>query len=601
MSQVMEHIERLADSIGPRPATTDAEAQAADYIEEVFSARGLETERQDFECPRSDSWSHIVHGILVIGAAVVSVWSPLPALVLAVVASVLVWLDASMLFSVSRLLSRGPSQNIIARHVPHARRNERLKRIVIVAHYDSATPSFLTNPALARNLGTMAALEKWLPVAVSVLIAFSALPFASEWRLWVAYAALVAAAPLLLPLVAALQRLFGHAVDGANDNASGVAAMLAVMEAAVPAPEGARTQDPLRRGAQAVIESGALDDDVMVDYEPSDAGETQLLMRLDESPYRLARLEDRWPPGASRLEGPAWGGRGSSMRGSYEEGPDAFGDEMDEAAPWWEEDVELPGQRSLDIEADEEAALDDMPSETASGRRARSRRLRREEGDEGRGFREWLGIGRTYDVRQAGKEIGSWDNLDDDDDEFGFKAGSPSSRGLTGDLDPSSIAARIRRQVTEEIDRALAEKEIWFVATGASEPGGYGMRALLEAYGEELSDAMIINVDTVGLGAVSFVSHEGLAKRYRADRRLISQAKRTAREQDLPVRGAVRTGAVSDAAVALAKGYRAMSVMAFDINGRLPNWHWYTDTVDAVSEQTVQQAASFMSSLVRDL
>jgi len=44
-----------------------------------------------------------------------------------------------------------------------------------------------------------------------------------------------------------------------------------------------------------------------------------------------------------------------------------------------------------------------------------------------------------------------------------------------------------------------------------------------------------------------------------------------------------------------------MSVMAFDINGRLPNWHWHTDTIDAVSESTVEQAVQFVTALVRDL
>lgn len=235
------------------------------------------------------------------------------------------------------------------------------------------------------------------------------------------------------------------------------------------------------------------------------------------------------------------------------------------------------------------------------GRRGRSRsRRERSEEDEGRGLRDWLGIGRGFDVRRAGKEIGSWENLDDDD-EFGFKAGTAGEGGSGGYVDPSAIAARIRRQVTDGVDRALAEKEIWFVATGAKEAGGWGMRALLDAYGDDLRDAMFINIDTVGAGGLSFVSREGGATTYRADRRLVTQAKRTARENDMLVKGREHTGTVSDASVALSRGHRAMSVMAFDINGRLPNWHWHTDTVDAVSEPTVQQAVQFVTALVRDL
>jgi hypothetical protein len=44
-----------------------------------------------------------------------------------------------------------------------------------------------------------------------------------------------------------------------------------------------------------------------------------------------------------------------------------------------------------------------------------------------------------------------------------------------------------------------------------------------------------------------------------------------------------------------------MSVMAFDINGRLPNWHWNTDTVENVSQETVDTAVKFVTGLLRAL
>ncbi|MHB1019513.1 MAG: M28 family peptidase [Coriobacteriia bacterium] len=630
MSQVMEHVNQLADTIGPRPATTDAEAQAAEYIETVFSSRGLDVERQDFECPRTDVWAGIVHGVLLLTAAILSIWWSLPALALAVITVVLIWLDLGMRFSIGRFFGRGPSQNIIARHVPRARRNERLKRVVIVAHYDSASPSFLTSPDMARHLGLVTTLTKWVPVGVAAWLAFTALPFASGWKPWTGYVAIVGAAVMLLPLAAGLQRLIlGHATDGANDNASGVAAMLAVMEATVPESEASQRRAPIRRGVEAVIEAGELDEDIILEYRPigpvSDEG--QLPMAFDEldeleggidwpappaaAPARIPVTESRWDA-APEGETPA------PVRASA---PDLSGP-LDLDDVWTDREpgagqssfaLDLPGDRSDEDDSRPEPAQMGADATTPGADhpvtedeeapyegRSRSRRDRKESEDDGKGLRDWLGIGRGFDVRRAGKEIGSWENLEHDDDEFGFKAGSADGSS-TDPLDSSAVAARIRRQVTDGIDRALAEKEIWFVATGAGEPGGYGMRALLDAYGEDLHDAMIINLDSVGSGAVSFITHEGAATRHHADRRLVSQAKRTARDQDLPVRGRTRTGASSDAVVALAKGFRAMSVMAFDINDRLPNWHWHTDTVEAISEDTIGQTVTFVSALVRDL
>lgn len=216
------------------------------------------------------------------------------------------------------------------------------------------------------------------------------------------------------------------------------------------------------------------------------------------------------------------------------------------------------------------------------------------------GISAWLGIGRGFDVRKAGKKIGSWDNIDDDD-EFGFKAGTAGDGEPYEDPETADIAARIRRRVTETVDRALVEKEIWFVATGADEAGMSGMRAFLEANADDLADALIINIENVGAGTVAFVTEEGAMRTYRSDRRLVTQAKRTVRENDLAVKGHTGRRFETSATPALARRFKAMSVMAFDINGRIPNWRWHTDTVENVMATTVEQAAAFVTALVRDL
>jgi putative aminopeptidase FrvX len=155
--------------------------------------------------------------------------------------------------------------------------------------------------------------------------------------------------------------------------------------------------------------------------------------------------------------------------------------------------------------------------------------------------------------------------------------------------------------VTTAVDRELVEKEVWFVATGAEEVGAAGMKAFLAAYGHALEDAMIINLDTVGSGAVAFVTRDGMAKRYEADRRLVGATRRAVREADLPVKGRESRGLSTDATAALARGFRAMSIRAFDINGRLPNWHWSGDTADGVAEANVQLAVDLVTAIIKEL
>jgi hypothetical protein len=603
MSQVMEHVHQLAGVIGPRPATTDAEVQAADYIEEVFRARGLDVERQEFDCPRTYSWAFVVYHVLTIGAAVLSLWWSWPALALAVAAALALWFELDTRFSISRFLPKGPSQNVIARHVPRARRGERLKRVVIVAHYDSAVSSLAFSPGLVKNFAVTFNLMKVATFATPVVILIGALPFAATWRPWSGYAALAAAAYLIVPLVINLHReLFMHATDGANDNASGVAAMLGVMAATIPEPDvtAQRTQ-PIRRSAEAAREADVVPDDALLEYQDvagsaAPAAETIPFDGFGDVGWETGPIEaaadartsapapvvpgtpaptDDWL--AESEDGAAWDTRG----------PGGAPESAAEPSPWLDEGPS-EGQERLDLEQD--AADEEMTSRTARGRGSDS--------DEARGIRDWLGIGRGFDVRRAGKEIGSWENLEadsDNEDEFGFKAGTAGETASTDE------AARIRRRVTESVDRALSEKEIWFVATGAEEAGTWGMRAFLEAYPEELKDALIINIDNVGSGTVSYVTDEGMARRYRADRRLVSQARRTAREGGFSVKGNSYRGLSTDATPALARRFKAMSVMAFDINGRLPDWHWRTDTFENVSQTTVEQTAAFVTAVLRDL
>lgn len=581
MSQVMEHVHQLAEVIGPRPATTDAEASAADYIEDVFRAHGLETERQEFDCPRTASWSAVICHALTIGAAVLSMWWGWPALAIAILALVGLWLELAGRPSVSSLLPKGPSQNIIARHVPHARRGERLKRVIIVAHYDSAKSSLDYGPALAKNRALLSALTRWTTLATPVVILIGLLPFAAEWKPWTGYAAIAAAAYLLMPLVIELHHeLLGHVTDGANDNASGVAAMFGVMEASAPAAEeGSSRTRPIRRTREAAIEADVVPDEALLEYrDVATAPEaTALTMSFDG-------LGDvGWETGPMPVAAPQtalgasddWAG---SDTGSLWDEP--AGEVATPAAGSWIDEEPAEGQERLDLEPDEPG---DEPPPVSAGEH------------EHRGIRDWLGIGRGFDVRKAGKEIGSWDNIDaEDDDEFGFKAG-------TAGEDTAEEAARIRRRVTERVDRALVEKEIWFVAAGAKEAGDWGMRALLDAYPDETRGAYIIVLDSVGAGTIGYVTEEGRARPLKADRRLVSQAKRTARENGIALKGQSQRGFTTEATPALARRLKAMTVSAFDINGRVPDRHSADDVYQSVSPDTVQAAVRFVTALLRDL
>jgi len=53
--------------------------------------------------------------------------------------------------------------------------------------------------------------------------------------------------------------------------------------------------------------------------------------------------------------------------------------------------------------------------------------------------------------------------------------------------------------------------------------------------------------------------------------------------------------------VPIVRGYKAMSIMAFDERGVLPNWHWPTDTVENIDRAALENAFKLVVGVVRKL
>jgi hypothetical protein len=634
MSGEMIHLVELAETIGPRPATTDAEAAAADYIQGVFEARGLEVERQEFDSPRTYAWAFVAYHVLTIGAAVLSRWFPWPAVVLAALSAVVMRMELDSRWGLSSIMPKGPSQNVIARYVPRVRRNERTHRVIVVAHYDSARSSLAFSPGMVRNFSTTFGLMKALTYAVPVLIAVSLLPWLKAYRAtWSWYVILGASAYLLVPLLINVHReLFMKHTDGANDNASGVATMLGVMERVTPEPDTASTTAfaRVRRGEEEAREAEVVPDDAWLSYaptgtprqpdlwaggddedidwtEPASAGRGQTTMD-GAIPPAPATAAPAIPRDLGRPDPPLVSSTGST--GDLFGADDLFGEPESTGRPTGAT-TGIPADAPAPEPAPEQSAA--QPSEASAARPPEGEGRRglfgkgRRSGHERHGVRDWLGVGNDFDARKEGAAIGSWDHFtkpeeeEDEDAGIGWKGGSASIEDMNDPGFPASEAARIRRKVTTGTDRELSEKEVWFVATGSEEVGTIGMKAFLKEHGPDVRDAFIINIDNVGTGSVYYVDSEGMAKRYRSDRRLVGAARRAITENGLTVRGRDYRGLSTDATPALARGYRAMSVMAFDINGRLPNWHWATDTVANVDEKNLETAAEFVCAVIKEL
>lgn len=604
MPELIDYVRVLTDDIGPRPATTDAEHRASEWLATTFGEHGLETEVQAFDAPRTYAWAYVLYHTLTLAAAFLAgfqgylAW---PAFAVAAIVAFFMWSDLDTRWGLSHIMPKGPSQNVIARHVPRSRRGERLRKIVIVAHYDSARSSLAFSPKMVGGFPLTFGFMKWITMAVPVLILAMALPFTAPLDPWIWYVTMAVSAYLIVPLVINVHReLFMPFVAGANDNASGVAAMLGVMQALVPAPDAntlATTGSfpSIRRGPAAAEEAGVIPEGADLRYTPASVPEAAPL----PDDFSWAEPVAEKPKGQSVLD---FDTIDFAAVGGSERSPERR--EPTPAAPERTRDREESRPAEV-LPADIASSAPYGPeAETREKKRGLLGKLGRKDKRQGsEDVKDWLGVDEEFDARKAGQEIGSWDNFggdDSDDDGFGWKGGWAGDDPIEDDDFAASEAARIRRRVTETVDRDLSEKEVWFVATGAEEVGTVGMQALLRDYGDDLRDALIINIDGCGAGHLYWASAEGMARTYRADRRLVSLARRVSRETETIIKPRVYKGLSTDATPALARGFKAMSIMAFDGSGLPVNWHWRTDTADTLDPQLIEKTAAFVTAMVRE-
>lgn len=140
-----------------------------------------------------------------------------------------------------------------------------------------------------------------------------------------------------------------------------------------------------------------------------------------------------------------------------------------------------------------------------------------------------------------------------------------------------------------------------FLATGAEEVGTAGMLEFLKAHGERLKDALIINLDNLGTGHLCYIDGEGMLLPHRSSRVLLWLSGKVIEKKRFPVWKTSYRLLSTDATPALARGFKAMSVMAFDDDGLLPNWHWETDTVENVRMENIEVARGFLWNLAKKI
>jgi hypothetical protein len=224
----LDWVSLLADEVGPRRPTGEAERAAAELVRERLEEAGIPARLEGFLGYSTFAAPFaVILGLAVAPALLAPGHRGLRSLLAVGSAAALVSEGTLVRTPLSALLSRRPSQNVVAVIEPQ---DQPVRTLCLVCHLDTSRSGLMFHPSVARLLNPA------LQAMSAACLAQAFEPLLGRSRggrrvLTGVRAALGLAAALLLE-----RELRGEDVPGANDNASGVAtvARLALESASKP-------------------------------------------------------------------------------------------------------------------------------------------------------------------------------------------------------------------------------------------------------------------------------------------------------------------------------------------------------------------------------
>ena len=304
MPEILDHVAYLSQQIGPRPAGTEEEQQAALYItEQMQKEAGLSAVIEDFSGAGSaDAPRAICCGATLVVAVLALFLSVMviPALIVSLIALLLLVVEVLDRPVLSKAFARGVSQNVVAKYEPgytSEAGGSRRRKIILVARYDSGkVRSELKQPFLSAlpvlrwvNLGAMAAVPLLL-----VLRATLFLHAAGTTEIVLNVLMAIVLVLVALPVLEALAHKFAAYNEAANCNASGVSVLLDVARRVgrgrvSEAELAARAEGAAIHGEEAARAAGLVPEGVEIVYAASNVKPPELAPQSEAARLAAAK------------------------------------------------------------------------------------------------------------------------------------------------------------------------------------------------------------------------------------------------------------------------------------------------------------------------
>ena len=259
---------------------------------------------------------------------------------------------------------------------------------------------------------------------------------------------------------------------------------------------------------------------------------------------------------------------------------------------------------SYDVELDEvdEAPVQKAPKAKRKGFSLFSRKNQPEE----ESLSDYLGVDDDYDAKTAGREIGSWEELEAEDEEFSrqrknnprWKGGAAAAEELRDTEEEPAAEEMLEASASLGLDELLCH-DIWFVALGANGLDHAGMKAFIAKHRPQLRGAFIINLDCVGAGSLSVLTSEGLGNTRRVDRRVNRLLKGVANDLHIDLQEVPFDWSTTDATPAMRSSMRAATIMGVNEMGLPALSRTPEDAPENIDTDQIALVSSMVTEFIR--
>jgi len=175
---------------------------------------------------------------------------------------------------------------------------------------------------------------------------------------------------------------------------------------------------------------------------------------------------------------------------------------------------------------------------------------------------------------------------------------------VPGANDNGSGVTTILKLAEQYATHPLNSTRVLFAATGCEEAGMAGARTFLEESEDVLDPetTYFLNFDNVGAANLHYCVGEGMLFFQAYDQDLVdlaAQITTTSAFQD--IQSHRYRVAYFDTLPVVNEGYKCLTFIGLNDDKSIPNWHWYSDTIDNIEWKTIEHTIDFGQALIAEI